>query len=330
MAHFVRQQVIEHEIGPTGRFTLRVTTPDVELRATDAPIATVRVEFELRADSDAHADELLAQVSFEVQQGPGALEVTEPRHGGGGVGSIARLLGMGSTHFDSKIVAQVPVGARITVDGVSSDLDAIGFRGRQEYRMVSGDLTLRDLAGDVTVRGVSSDVTLRAEGPLRLQMNTVSGDVSTIAPRYEALHLVTVSGDVEIEGELSASEETRIETVSGDVRIGLQGGTTVEVRALSSDVSIGVPHRSEGSRDRRRYIVGDGAARVVFSSMSGDLIAGPPRRSAPISPRPPAAPTPPTAPVAPLASDDQLAILRALERGEISVDEAAARLAGRS
>jgi len=324
MPRFVRQQVIEHEIGPTGRFVLRVTTPDVDLRATDGPIATVRVEFELRADNDAHADQLLERVRFEVQERAGALEVTEQRHGAGGVGSIARLLGMGSGRFDSKVVAEVPAGAEVTFDGVSSDLDSFGFNGRQEYRMVSGDMTLRDLGGDLRVRGVSSDISLRAEAPIRLQLNTVSGDVSAVAPRYDALHIVTVSGDVEIEGELSRAEESRIETVSGDVQLSIHGGTTLEVRALSSDVSVSLPHRAEGSRDRRRFVIGDGAARVVFSSMSGDLIAGSPRRSVPMPPTPPTAPVPPTAP------GDELAILRALERGDITVDEAAARLARRS
>jgi hypothetical protein len=249
------------------------------------------------------------------------------------VGSIARLLGLGASHFDSKVVAEVPAGAQVTFDGVSSDLDSFGFTGRQEYRMVSGDMTLRDLAGDIRVRGVSSDVSLRADAPIRLQLNTVSGDVSTVAPRYDALHIVTVSGDVEIEGELSRDQESRIETVSGDVQLSIHGGTTLEVRALSSDVSVSLPHRAEGSRDRRRFVIGDGAARVVFSSMSGDLTAGSPRRSVPTPPTPPAAPAPPVAPtppVAPVSSGDELAILRALERGEISVDEAAARLAGRS
>jgi hypothetical protein len=35
------------------------------------------------------------------------------------------------------------------------------------------------------------------------------------------------------------------------------------------------------------------------------------------------------APAAPIAPDEQLAILQALERGEIDIDEASERLAGR-
>jgi hypothetical protein len=105
------------------------------------------------------------------------------------------------------------------------------------------------------------------------------------------------------------------------------------VRGLSSDADISVPHRSEGSRDRRRYIVGDGAASVLFSSMSGDVAARESRRFNDSVPPPPAAPAPPAPPAPPaapaLTADEQLEILRALERGEIDVEEANERLAGR-
>lgn len=337
MPLFVRQQEIEHEVGPTGRFHMRVTSPDVEIRATDEAKARVAIEFELKAGSDAEADQLLERVKYQVNERAGALEVHEPRYGNGGVGAIARVLGLGSAQFETSVVAQVPAGAEITFEGVSGDLDVVGTRGRQEYRTVSGDIQLREVGGDLRVRGVSSDISLRADEAVRLELNSVSGDVSAIAPRYDSLHVVTVSGDVEIEGELSQEAESRVETVSGDLLLGLGGGATIEVRALSSDVSIGTPHRAEGSRDRRRYIVGDGAARFMFSSMSGDFFVRPPRRASPAAPTPPVAPqgptpptppTPPSAPSRPLGADEQLAVLRALERGEISVDEAATRLGG--
>jgi hypothetical protein len=118
--------------------------------------------------------------------------------------------------------------------------------------------------------------------------------------------------------------------VSGDFRLGVLGGVSLEVRALSSDVRVSLPHRSEGSRDRRRYVIGGGEAQLLFSSMSGDVVAGPARRMAAAPPAPPAPPQPPsplTPPAAPMAPDAQLAILQALERGEIDVDEAARRLA---
>jgi hypothetical protein len=139
-----------------------------------------------------------------------------------------------------------------------------------------------------------------------------------------------VSGDIELEGILAGGPQHRIETVSGDFSMGATGNLTVEVRGLSTDANIRLPHRSEGSRDRRRYVIGDGGPEVLFSSMSGDIEVRPPRR-APSVPRPPvpAAPPPPPPPHPTVDEDAQLAILRELERGEIDVEEATRRLAGR-
>jgi len=329
MAIFVRLQEIEHEIGPAGRFALRVTNPDVELRATDGGLARVRIQFEIRADSDAEADALFERVRFPVSSLDGSLEVAEPKHAGStGIGSLVRIFGIGGARVDATVTAEVPARADVVFDGVSADVTATGFTGSQQYRTVSGDLVLAQVAGDIRVRGVSSDVSLRADEPLRLELNTVSGDVSAFAPRFDDLRLVTVSGDIELEGELGPGREHRVETVSGDFRLGVLGGVTIEVRALSSDVHVSLPHRSEGSRDRRRYVIGGGEAGLLFSSMSGDIAAGAARRTT----RVPVAPSPiaPQAAAAPTAvpADEELAILRALERGEIDVDEAAARLAG--
>lgn len=327
MATFVRVQEIAHEIGPTGRFSLRVTSPEVELRAVPGTAARVRIEFELRAANDAEADEAFETVKFRVSRGDGLLEVVEPKRVDAGLGAIGRLLGVSGTRVDMHIVAELPAGTTVSYAGVSADVTAIGFRGMQDYKTVSGDLSLSDIGGTIRVTGVSGDVSLRAEEPIRLGANSVSGDLSVFAPRLDECRVVTVSGDVELEADLAAAQH-RVETVSGDLSLGLVGGLTLDVRGLSTDVSVGMAHRSEGSRDRRRYVIGDGAATLQFSSMSGDVVVHPARRIAtPPPPMPPTAPQPPAPPTPPLAPDEQMAVLRALERGEIDVDEASRRLA---
>ena len=329
MATYVRTQEIDHDIGSGGQFGLRVTSSDVEMRAVDGATAHVRATFEIRAASDAEADEIFDRVRLRVTEHSGSLEVTEPRDGPGGLGSLMRLLG-GSGKVDAEVAVDAPRGCDLRYDGVSGDVIAAGFRGSQQYRTVSGDLVLEDVAGDLRVKGVSSNISLRALATLpSLEINTVSGDVSAMAPAVGQLRVVTVSGDVELETSLAAGPEHRVETVSGDFSLGLTGGLTVEVRGLSTDVDVRLPHRAEGSRDRRRYVIGDGGPALLFSSMSGDIEVRTPHRGAPTPPIPPAAPTPP-APPRPSAVDgqQQLDVLRALERGEIDVDEAARRLAG--
>ena len=330
MATFVRTQEIAHEIGASGRFALRVTSPDVELRAGGGTTASVRVKIELRAGSDEEADRIFESLHFRVRAEQGSLEVEEPRRADAGIGSILELLGVASSRIDDLSVSAVlPDLVELAYEGVSADVTASGFRGPQQYRTVSGDLVLDRVAGDVRVRGVSADVSIRADEAMRLEMNSVSGDVSAVAPRFDVLRLVTVSGDVEIEGDLAVDVQHRVETVSGDLSLGVVDGLTLEVRGLSSDTYVSVPHRSEGSRDRRRYVIGTGESSLVFSSMSGDVSVRPGRRtSAPIPPASPEPPVPPPPPQ-PAAPDEQLEILRALEAGEIDVDEAAARLSGR-
>ena len=326
MATFVRVQEVEHEIGIGGRFSLRVTSPDIELRGVPGTTARVRVEFELRGNGDAEADEAFEAIQYRVNRGDGLLEIAEPKRVDTGLGAIGRLLGVSGLRVDARVVAEIPERATVTYAGVSADLTGVGLRGAQEYKTVSGDLSLNDLGGPIRVSGVSGDVSLRAEEPIRLHANSVSGDLSVFAPRIDECRIVTVSGDVELEGDLVASHH-RVETVSGDLTLGVVGGLTLEVRGLSTDVSVGLAHRSEGSRERRRYVIGDGAATLQFNSMSGDVVVHAARRiAAPPPPVPPVAAEPPAPPSPPLGADEQLAVLRALERGEIDVDEATRRL----
>jgi hypothetical protein len=44
MPAFVRTQEIAHEVGTAGQFSLRVTSPDVEIRAVEGTVARVRIE----------------------------------------------------------------------------------------------------------------------------------------------------------------------------------------------------------------------------------------------------------------------------------------------
>lgn len=329
MPSYVRTQEISHELGATGQFSLRVTSPDVEIRAVEGTVARVRIEYDIRAFSEEEADEVLERAGFRVRAGAGLLEISEPEANGSGLSSVVRTLGFRGAHVEGRIEAEIPAGAQLSYAGVSADLTVTGLTGGQEYRTVSGDLVLTDIAGHIRINGVSSDVSLRARGPIWLQSNTVSGDLSALAPRIEECRVVTVSGDAEIEGALGAGPHHRVETVSGDLMLGLHGGLDLEVRGLSSDVSIGMAHRSEGSRDRRRYHIGDGGAQMLFSSMSGDVMVRQSRRVAPGFPEPPQPPAPPSVPgPPPLSEEEQLRVLRALERGEIDVEEASRRLAG--
>jgi hypothetical protein len=182
-----------------------------------------------------------------------------------------------------------------------------------------------------------------ATGELRLRARTVSGDLEVRAGRLAEVSAATTSGDLAIAGELAPDVTHKIETVSGDTVLALAGGARIEVTTVTGDVSADVPHRSERADGRRVLIVGDGRARLVASTMSGDVhIAKARAHDVPVAavpalapPTPPTAPQPPEPPAPASHSDAAIAvaydearlrILRSVERGEIDVAEAGRRL----
>lgn len=325
MARYVRTQSIEHPIGSDGRVVLKVTAADVRVRGTDDDSAIMRATFEISASSEAEADAIFERSRMRVAAGSGALAIEESNGSSLG-GMIGRILtGRGSVDIDVEL--EVPRSARLVIETISGEITAEGLRGEQRCTTTSGDLYLDDAGGTMRIETVSGDAVIRAERPVSARVQAISGDLALTAPRIDALRAQTVSGDIELEGELARDGEFRLETVSGDVSVGLAGDASFEVRGISSDISSDIDHRIEGRLDRRRVVVGSGQPVVIFSSMSGDLAVRRPRRA--VATRPAAVTAAEEAPSpAPLDEDEQMAVLRALERGEISVDEATRRLAG--
>ena len=323
MGTYVRTQSIDHNVGENGRVSLNVTSADVRVRGVAGGEARIRATFEISASSDSDADQMFEAIQLRADKSAGSLNVEE--HGGHQtVGSVIGRLFGGRGDYELSVEADVPTAAQMQLHAVSSDATVTDLRGEQRFQTVSGDLSVNNSGGSVRLETVSGDATIRAEDGLAVQAQTVSGDLYITAPNLESLKANTVSGDVELEAELAGSGDFRVETVSGDLSVGLVGSATFEIHGLSTDVSSELDHRLEGQIDRRRLIIGSGGPRLVFNSMSGDVNIRHPRR---ISARPVAAAASVSEPT-PAEQESQLEVLRALERGEIDVDEATRRLAG--
>jgi hypothetical protein len=329
VATFVRTQSIDHTIGPSGRLTLKVTSPDVTVRAVPGGEVHVRATYEIGAATEEEATRAFAEAKLRVDGGDGYLTVEEPDDRSTPGALVGRLLS-GRGQVELSISVELPEAAELRVDVVSSDVNVEGLLGEQRYNTVSGNLTLTQAGGVVRVNSVSGDVTVRADQDISIRTEAVSGDLQLVAPIIGALRANSVSGDIDVEGQLSVGAEHRADTVSGDVRVGLLGEATFEVRGISSDVFSDLDHRIEGQQDRRRVIVGSGGPAFIFNSMSGDLSIRRPRRLDRLAPQPPQPPRPPVPPAAPPTAQEQLQILKALERGEIDVEEATRRLSGAS
>jgi hypothetical protein len=321
MGSYVRTQSIDHNVGERGRVSLKVTSGDVRVGGIPGGEAHIRATFEISAASDADADRIFEAVQLRVNRASGELSVEE-HEGDFSVGSVIKNLFGAGGRYELTVECEVPSAAEIELTAVSSDVDGTGLRGDQRYRTVSGDLSLSRAGGSLRLESVSGDATISADEPLSIRSQGVSGDLNINASTLSSLRANTVSGDVELEAQLADDGDFQVETVSGDLAIGLVGDATFEIRGLSTDVHSELDHRLEGQVDRRRLIVGSGGPRLVFNSMSGDVDVRRPRR---LSPQASSRPMPEATPS---EKQSDLDVLRALESGEIDVDEATRRLAG--
>ena len=349
-----------HDIGPAGVVVVSADADDVRILGVEG--TTVRVV----SPADG--------AGLETRAEPGRFSVRPVRPGGlekgGFVGIQVGSRGFGfplRLRVSGTLELEVPRDARVEVEGRAGDVAVRDVRGGAAIRTASGDVSLKRVGGEVAIEATSGDVDVDADAAVGLAVRSVSGDVEARAPRFDRVAIETVSGDVELAGRLAPGPAHGISTVSGDVEVAVDGGLTLVAKTVSGRIEIHHPDGRGGVGRGRPVVLGDGAARLTVSSMSGDIEvragrarpgasglpdAGPVPR-APDAPAPPATPRPPDPPPIPAqatrsatpSSDETqlaaagrdappdpavLAALEALARGEIDVAEAERRLAGRS
>jgi hypothetical protein len=315
------RSTFEQPLGPGGLLKVRLPVGEIAATGTDGDQVRVReldgrpLDDLFRIESSADRLELLAPDRFSLDQ----------------IFSFAS-----GRRFRGRIAIELPRGATVEIEGASATIVLTGLTGRTRIRTASGDINLADMAGDLQVDSASGRVRIAAGDDIALRVRTISADVSVSAPRLTRLEAGTTSGDIKLDAALGGPGPWSIDTVSGDARLVGRSGLTIRGRTVTGDVRSDLPHRSETSGGARLLIVGDGATPLAFSSVSGDLRVV---QARPVSASALAATTTDRAPadgparsfrpVAAIGADDdaRMAVLRALERGEIDVTEAADRLA---
>lgn len=317
--------VTEHTIGELGTVVILTASEDVVVRGVDG--ASARIV--------APTGEALAELATEA--GPNRLEVRA------GPGARATAFGLGRLLvFDiggrrsGRLELEVPRAARVEVTTASGRVRADGLAGQVAVTTASGEVDLRDVVGTIRAKTAAGRISIwadRSAPPIRANIGSISGRVSVTVGRADELVVKTMSGTVDLVTELGTRVEHAVETLSGRVQIALRGGTTVSARTISGRVRCDPALRLRDSGPGTTVVVGDGAARLSVRTASGSIeVSGPPRAGAAD-----ATATPPASwaeqPAAPEASpeasgpDPRLAVLEALERGELDVDEALRRLA---
>lgn len=233
----------------------------------------------------------------------------------------------------------VPRECAVDAQTVSGDLDVQGTRGPARVESVSGDVNIADVQGPMRIKSVSGDVQC-SDYVGMLEGSSVSGDVD-VHGRVRGVELLTVSGDISIDMEPAASpRENRLKTISGDVEVGLIGSScTCDFHTASGDLECDAPARiiREGRKDRT-VVLGDGRGRLHVKTVSGDLTikeASPSVFAEPAAsdetetvaePEPAVEDVERTEPMAPPVRARVRDVLERVARGELGVDEAAAKL----
>jgi hypothetical protein len=327
---------IDHQIGPRGRFTLRQASGEVSIRGVEG--STVRVR-------STDGDKALSE-QFSIETGDGFVEMRQLERFGLGIRMFSR-------NDSPEIEVEVPHGATVSVETASADLDVSDLSGVKSFRTASGDVQLTRLAGALDIETVSGDVELEGQAPMELAGRSISGDVRIRVPRLRRMEFGTTSGDLWLDAELTGDGPFALRSISGDVTIVGRSGFRIEAETITGDLASELPGKRESTLGRKVLIVGRPGPTLAFRSVSGDLHVVKPRDAAPpigpgaapeapdmppapTPPAPPAVPAPPSAPRAGTATadttidtdtdDSRLEILRALERGEITVAEATQRL----
>jgi hypothetical protein len=302
---------LEHRIGARGLLIIRQPAGEVAIRGVEGETARVR-DLNGRSLSD----------TFEIVAADGSLELRPLDQLGG-------LLALWRRGTSPVLSVEVPHGAGVTVESASADISASDLTGEKRFRSASGDVSLTRLAGAVDVSTVSGEIQIEGQVQLEVLGRTVSGDVAIRLPQARRLDLATTSGDVLVDAEATGSGPFEVRTISGDLTIVARGGLRIESQTMTGDVGGEAMKIVESGRGRKVATVGKGGPTLAFRSVSGDLsVVG----SAPASREPEPAPKAPAdapsgVPAEPSGDEARMEVLRALERGEISVTQAGEQLA---
>ena len=239
-------------------------------------------------------DRAEVEVTGELGEGTERLEFSRS----GKLTRVKVILPSRSSRVESTdLVVKVPAASSIAVNTVSADLTVRGLRGSQRLQSVSGDVETEAAAEDVECKTVSGNVRVNGSGQRGLlTVTTVSGDASvtrvagevngnTVSGNFTVSlgeasrsRLRSTSGDLGVRGRLATDARMDFESISGNVRLDLEGPVSAEfdVSSFNGDIRncfgpkpVRTSEYAPGSELRFRE--GQGGARVRIKTLNGDI-----------------------------------------------------------
>lgn len=198
---------------------------------------------------------------------------------------------------DGRYEIIVPAGSRVSANTWSGSINVRGVAGDVDVHSLSGDIVVRDaggrldvetVSGDVGITGVSGessvntvsgDVTLDgARGPVEVE--SVSGDLQLRDLSARRVRTHTTSGDLTFSGLIVDAGRYEFETHSGELRLQLPAnvGAQLSLSTFSGSIDSAFPitltageHGMGASTKRMEFTLGQGTARIIAETFSGDI-----------------------------------------------------------
>jgi hypothetical protein len=218
-----------HAFETPGKTRLRVKNAAGLISVDPSQTGQTTVELEALRDDDA-TREAIERATVELNGNEVTVEIGV---GGKGFGVGPAWISFGRTP-QVGIRIRCPEDADLDCMTASADVAATGQLGLVEVKTASGDVAVQDAAG-LRVQSASGDARAATiDGEARIQ--TVSGDVrlGTVTGPVSA---TLVSGDFAID---DAHSDLSAKTVSGDQRIGAVREGQIKLQSVSGDVRVGI------------------------------------------------------------------------------------------
>lgn len=248
--------VVDHQVGARGRFILRQASGEVSVQGVEGDKIRVRADDEkqfrerytVEADGDSLEIRQTEKLGFGIfGRGESVDLMVEVPHGANvsietqsGDIDATDLSGAKSFRTASGEVVLQRLSGAVEVETVSGDLEIEGpapldLRGRT----VSGDVDLRvpllrRLDFNTTSGDMDLDAELKGEGPFALK--TISGDVQIVGRSGLRVEAETITGD--LSSDLPSKRESQL---GRRVMVVGKPGPTLSFRSVSGDLHVAEP-----------------------------------------------------------------------------------------
>jgi len=195
----------------------------------------------------------------------------------------------------SNLIINIPIGNRLDMSGVSTDIVVENVSGGVDVRSVSGDVDVINVKKQLFVNTVSGDLTLKkSSGKAKLgtvsgeiegrfnskevMVNSVSGDIELHLQDFNTLLASNVSGNVWVSGQLNDSGKTRLSSVNGDITLAFD--REVNARAnisagpggeISNHMSSDKVRDIFPNQQKLKMTLGDGSGGIKIGTVNGSI-----------------------------------------------------------